>query len=142
MSHRYCLEVADEIGMDIEGEAVKVYELSFLGDIDRTTGVIRSKDSGCYGCSLSGKILIVERFRGSTVGTYVLYSLCKRGLAPKAIICAEPDPVIVAGAALCGIPMIYGLPQKFIQMVVTGDRVRIEKTSGGMVCVSIEKDSL
>jgi len=80
----------------------------------------------------------VERFRGSTVGTYVMYSLCRRELTPKAILCSELDPVVVAGAALCGIPIIYGIPDKVLKQMESGDKVRIVP-KGGKVCIVLEK---
>jgi hypothetical protein len=36
----------------------------------------------------------------------VLYSLTKKGIAPKAIINQSADPVIVVGAIIANIPMI------------------------------------
>lgn len=138
MFNEYCLDI--DIQEPVEGEVVKVSEISFLGDVDKNSGVILSADSGCRGCSISGKVLVVERFRGSTVGTYILYSLCKKRLAPKAILCLEPDPVVVAGAVLCRIPMIYNLPKHLIQAMETGDRVKIERR-GEKTCLVIEKVS-
>lgn len=137
MSNEYCVDQEDVVEV-VEGEVVKVSTLSFLGDVDKDRGVVVSVDSGCVGCSIAGKILVVERFRGSTVGTYVMYSLCRRGLAPKAILCSEPDPVVVAGAALCGIPIIYGIPDKVLKQMESGDKVRIVP-KGGKVCIVLEK---
>jgi len=136
----HCVE-SDYLSLDntIEGEAVKAVVLSFLGDVDKNTGLITSIDSGCSGCGISKKILVVERFRGSTVGTYILYSLCKKGLGPRAILSIEPDPVVVAGAALCGIPMIYELPSNFVQSINTGDKVKIEQR-GKQVCIVVKKE--
>lgn len=139
MLNEYCLDMDIDIQEPVEGEIVKVLEISFLGDIDKDSGVILSADSGCRGCNISGKVLVVERFRGSTVGTYVLYSLCKKGLAPKAILCLEPDPVVVAGAVLCRMPMIYNLPKYLVQIMETGNRVRIERR-GGTICLIMEKE--
>lgn len=137
MSNEYCVDQEDVVEV-VEGEVVKVSTLSFLGDVDKDRGVVVSVDSGCVGCSIAGKILVVERFRGSTVGTYVMYSLCRRGLTPKAILCSEPDPVVVAGAALCGIPIIYGIPDKVLKQMESGDKVRIVP-KGGKVCIVLEK---
>ncbi|MEM1541979.1 MAG: DUF126 domain-containing protein [Ignisphaera sp.] len=143
MFSRYCMKLENDIMNTIEGEVVKVSVISFLGDIDREKGTIISKDSGCFGCSIKNKILVVERFRGSTVGTYVLYSLCRKGLAPKAIISIEPDPVVVAGAALCGIPLIYGISENFLSSISTDDKIRIEMDKGANeVCIVVEKDFL
>lgn len=138
MFNEYCVEHGNSIPDVIEGEAVKVLVISFLGDIDKDRGIIISSDSKCLGCSIVNKILVIERFRGSTVGTYILYSLCKKGLAPKAIVCLDPDPVVIAGATLCGIPMIYGIPKHILQQISTGDRIKVY-LKGGKVCLSIEK---
>jgi predicted aconitase with swiveling domain len=135
--NEYCVDQEDVVEV-VEGEVVKVSTLSFLGDVDKDRGVVVSVDSGCVGCSIAGKILVVERFRGSTVGTYVMYSLCRRGLAPKAILCSELDPVVVAGAALCGIPIIYGIPDKVLKQMESGDKVRIVP-KGVKVCIVLEK---
>jgi predicted aconitase with swiveling domain len=137
VSNEYCVDQEDVVEV-VEGEVIKVSTLSFLGDVDKDRGVVVSVDSGCVGCSIAGKILVVERFRGSTVGTYVMYSLCRRGLTPKAILCSEPDPVVVAGAALCGIPIIYGIPDKVLKQMESGDKVRIVP-KGGKVCIVLEK---
>jgi predicted aconitase with swiveling domain len=137
VSNEYCVDQEDVVEV-VEGEVVKVSTLSFLGDVDKDRGVVVSVDSGCVGCSIAGKILVVERFRGSTVGTYVMYSLCRRGLTPKAILCSELDPVVVAGAALCGIPIIYGIPDKVLKQMESGDKVRIVP-KGGKVCIVLEK---
>lgn len=137
MFNEYCVDQEDVVEV-VEGEVVKVSTLSFLGDVDKDRGVVVSVDSGCVGCSIAGKILVVERFRGSTVGTYVMYSLCRRGLAPKAILCSELDPVVVAGAALCGIPIIYGIPDKVLKQMESGDKVRIVP-KGVKVCIVLEK---
>lgn len=138
MPSESCIDLDIDFDGVVEGEVVKVLEISFLGDVDRGRGVIVSSDSGCTGCDIRGKILVVEKFRGSTVGAYVLYSMCRRGVGPRAIVCIDPDPVIVAGAALCGIPIVYGLPKHFLQLISTGDTIRIEKR-GAAVCVAIRK---
>lgn len=138
MPIEYCIDQKNDVTEVIEGEVVKVSAISFLGDIDKDKGVIVSVDSSCTGCSITGRILVVEKFRGSTVGTYVIYSLCRKGLAPKAIICLEPDPVVVAGAALCGIPMIYGVPKNILQQITSGDKVKVIPKRGRL-CIVIEK---
>ncbi|MEM4512951.1 MAG: DUF126 domain-containing protein [Ignisphaera sp.] len=138
MSAEYCLNIDVDIEKTVEGNAVKVSVLSFLGDVNKETGTIESNESGCPGCSITNKILVIERFRGSTVGTYVLYSLCKKGLGPKAILCFEPDPVVVAGAAICEIPMIYGLPMDVLQSITTGDKIIISM-KGDKLCILIKK---
>ncbi|MCX8208812.1 MAG: dTMP kinase [Sulfolobales archaeon] len=74
--------------------------LSPLGDIDASTGRLRS------GSRVSGKIVAVKGFTGSTVGPYVLYSLAKRGLAPRALVVEEVDVNSVTSAVISGIPLL------------------------------------
>ncbi len=76
--------------------------ISFLGDVDADRGILK-----LLGVSLVGKVLIADGFRGSTVGSYVLYALSKKGLAPKAIVFRKLDPVVVAGCVASSIPMAW-----------------------------------
>ena len=80
--------------------------ISFLGGINPDTGKIIEKNHDLEGESIKGKILCFPSGHGSTVGSYVLYSLAKKGLAPKAIVNQTADPVVVVGAIIAEIPMI------------------------------------
>ncbi|MCE4599772.1 MAG: DUF126 domain-containing protein [Desulfurococcales archaeon] len=107
-----------------EGEAVVVDTLSFYGDVDPETGVLVD------GRSISGRILLVRRGRGSTVGSYIIYSLKANGKAPLAILMEKSEPIIVAGAVLAGIPLVDSLPKEVFEEVKDGYRVRV---SNGLV---------
>lgn len=80
--------------------------ISFLGGIDPNTGKIVEKNHDLQGENIKDKILCFPSGHGSTVGSYVLYSLAKKNLAPKAIINQTADPVVVVGAIIAEIPMI------------------------------------
>lgn len=103
-----------------EGEAVVVDSISFYGDVDPETGTIVSS-----GRSVSSRILVARRSRGSTVGSYVIYALARNGVAPKAIIIGEAEPIIVAGCVLASIPLVDRLPDKFFDTVTDGSIVRV-----------------
>ena len=82
------------------GEAVVVDSLSFFGEVDPERGILRD------GRSIDGKILVIGRVRGSTVGAYVIYGLRYYRRAPKAILVkGEADPIVVTGAVLARIPL-------------------------------------
>lgn len=139
MYAEYCIDVPNSkfIGDPTEGTALNLEVLSFLGDVDRRTGTIVSEDTKARGYQVKDRILIVRKFRGSTVGVYVLYSLCKNGLAPKAIICGEPDPVIVAGIVLCSITGVFKVPETIMEQIKNGDRIRIEPLKNGTrICIA------
>ena len=57
----------------------------------------------------------------------MLYSLAKKGLAPKAILNQTADPVVVVGAIIANVPM---LDQIDIQQIQTGDTVEVDACKG------------
>jgi predicted aconitase with swiveling domain len=80
--------------------------ISFFGQIDRVTGVVCDEKHPLYGESIAGKVLVFQSGKGSTVGSYVIYGLAKRGRAPSAMICMEAEPIVAVGAIIAGIPMV------------------------------------
>lgn len=80
--------------------------ISFFGQVDRTTGVICDEKHPLYGESIAGRVLVFQGGRGSTVGSYVIYGLAKRGKAPSAMICMEAEPIVAVGAIIAGIPLV------------------------------------
>lgn len=123
---------------DAVGQILKVPTLSFLGDVDKYSGRIVSQDVNNYNKSIKDVILIVRKFRGSTVGTYVLYSMCRRGLAPKAILTCKPDPVIIGGIVLCNILGVSNVPEKFYEEIPDGVKALLRIRKNAMeLCFSV-----
>ncbi|MEM3942246.1 MAG: DUF126 domain-containing protein, partial [Candidatus Bathyarchaeia archaeon] len=89
--------------------------------------LVIAKTHDLYGKLLKGKVLCFPHGHGSTVGSYVLYSLAKSGLAPKAIVNERADPVIVVGAVMANIPMVDGVD---ITRIRTGDIVEVDAYRG------------
>jgi predicted aconitase with swiveling domain len=83
--------------------------LSFLGGVDRFTGEIVDRKNNLYGERIAGKILYIPTSVGSTVGAYIIYSICKNNLGPKAIVCEKADSTLVTGCAIAGIPLVEGI---------------------------------
>ncbi|MCD6592112.1 MAG: DUF126 domain-containing protein [Thaumarchaeota archaeon] len=106
-----------------EGEALTTSQpISLYGGVDPETGKIIEKGHELEGETIAGRILVFPYGKGSTVGSYVLLRLKKRGLAPKAIINLRCEPIIAVGAIIAEIPCI---DQVEISRIATGDRVRI-----------------
>ena len=101
--------------------------ISFLGGVDPADGRITEKDHDLCGKCIKDKILCFPHGHGSTVGSYVLYALAKKNLAPKAIINRTADPVVVVGAIIANIPMI---DQIDIEKIKTGDLVEVDAAKG------------
>jgi predicted aconitase with swiveling domain len=101
--------------------------ISFLGGVDPADGKIIEKNHDLCGECIKDKILVFPHGHGSTVGSYVIYSLAKKGLAPAAIINQTADPVVVVGAIIANIPMI---DQIDIKRIRTGDTVEVDGCRG------------
>jgi predicted aconitase with swiveling domain len=80
--------------------------ISFLGNVNPETGIVVDPDHELYGKCISGKVLIFPGGKGSTVGSYVIYQLKKRGLAPVAMINIRSEPIVAVGAIISGIPLV------------------------------------
>ncbi len=101
--------------------------LSFLGGVDYDRGVVIEKDHDLKGEPLKDKVLCFPSGHGSTVGSYVLYSLVKKGLGPKAIVNQVADTVVVVGAIIADIPMV---DQIDVEQIKTGDTVEVDGDKG------------
>jgi len=89
--------------------------------------VIIEKDHDLKGESIKGKVLCFPYGHGSTVGSYVLHSLVKKGVGPKAIVNQVADTVVVVGAIIAEIPMV---DQIDIRQIKTGDVVVVDGDKG------------
>ena len=106
---------------------VSLKPLSFLGGVDPADGKIIDKTHDLCGECIKDKVLCFPHGSGSTVGSYVLYSLSKKKLAPKAIVNQTADPVVVVGAIIAGIPMVDKVD---IKQIRTGDLVEVDAFKG------------
>jgi predicted aconitase with swiveling domain len=111
-----------------EGEALVSSEaISFYGGVDPETGNVAEKGHPLEGKSVRGKVLVFPTGKGSTVGSYALYDMKKRGNAPAAIINAEIETIVAVGAIISGIPCVDKID---ISKIKTGDRVTVDADSG------------
>ena len=101
--------------------------ISFLGNVDPKTGVVVDPGHELFGQKISGKVLIFPGGKGSTVGSYVIYQLKKRGLAPAAMINLRSEPIVAVGAIISGIPLVDRVPEKIMQ-VKSGTCIEVDST--------------
>jgi len=101
-------------GVSLEGELLVVDKpLSFFGDVNYEGKIINSELS-CYGEKIANKILVIPHGRGSTVGSYILYSLAERKIGPKAILSLHPDTVVLVGCIISNIPYAYNVSRELL----------------------------
>lgn len=118
-------------GGKAEGEAIVSKALiSFLGGVDPKTGIVTEKGHDLEGQSVTGKILIFPSGKGSSSGAWQLFETAYNKKAPKGIINVKADPIIAAGAVMSNIPMMDRLQQDPIQVIKTGDWVKVDADQG------------
>jgi predicted aconitase with swiveling domain len=99
------------------GPALSTREpISFLGNVDPGTGMVVDPGHELRGRIIAGKVLIFPGGRGSTVGSYVLYQLKKRGVAPIAMMNLRSEPIVAVGAIISGIPLVDRIPEDMLSL--------------------------
>jgi predicted aconitase with swiveling domain len=82
-----------------EGEVFVMAEpLSFWGGLDAATGAIIDRWHPQCGTVLTGKVVVMERGRGSSSGSSVLAEAIRAGTAPAAIVMLTRDAIVTLGA--------------------------------------------
>lgn len=119
----------------VPGEAqglalVTIQPISFFGGLDPNKGIIIEKRHELEGQTITGKVLVFPRGKGSTVGSYVIYSMKKKGTAPAAIINVETELIIAVGCILAEIPLMDKLNEDPIKTIKTGDFVKVLADKG------------
>ncbi len=119
------------IGGKAEGEAMVTRQpVSFLGGVNADKGIVVEKGHEIEGQSLTGKVFVFPHGKGSTAGPYIIYAMAKRRTAPAAMINVEAEPIIAVGAALGNIPLVDRLDQNPLEVIATGDYVKIDGDHG------------
>ena len=107
----------------IEGELIRSEgAISFLGDVDPDTAIIKDRKNNLYGETIKDKVFTFPVGKGSTVGSYIMYRLYKNGIAPRAILNERSETIVAVGAVISDIPLIDRVAIKELK---TGQHVRI-----------------
>jgi predicted aconitase with swiveling domain len=103
--------------------------ISFLGNVDPQTGMVVDPAHELFGQCIAGKVLIFPGGKGSTVGSYVIYQLKKRDLAPLAMINIRSEPIVAVGAIISSIPLVDRVPEEILQ-IEGGTLVEVDADRG------------
>lgn len=94
-------------------------------------GVMEEKNHELEGRSIAGKTLIFPGGKGSSVVQQDgLYHLDRFHNMPSALVIRDPDPVLVAGAIIMGLPMVDKVDPAFYQTVKDDDLVLVNADEG------------
>lgn len=110
-----------------EGQALVSPEpIGFLGGVDPDSGIVVEPNHPLNGRSITGRVLVFPTGKGSTVGSYTILRLARNGMAPVAMINAESEAIVAAGAIIGDIPMV---DQVAINLIQDGDWVLVDGES-------------
>jgi predicted aconitase with swiveling domain len=114
-----------------EGEALVCHHaIGFNFGVDVETGTIIEHNHELQNQSFKDKILVFPQGKGSTGGSYVVYQVAKYQTGPKAIINVTTETIIAVGAIMGGIPVIDQLDSNPLEVIASGDYVKVDAVNG------------
>ena len=120
----------------VEGKAmVTDVPITYLGYVNRDTGVIVESGHPLDGRAIADTILIYPKGSGSTVAPYVLMGLLYQKKGPLAIVNRDVCPLTLPACSLLNVPYGHGFEDDPCMAVNDGDLIRLKRVSG---LVSIE----
>tara|TARA_A200000113_G_scaffold224206_1_gene241535 strand:+ start:1004 stop:2746 length:1743 start_codon:yes stop_codon:yes gene_type:complete len=120
----------------IEGRAmVTDVPITYLGYVNRDTGVVEETGHPLDGRAIENTILIYPKGSGSTVAPYVLMGLLYQNKGPLAVVNRDVCPLTLPACSLLNVPYGHGFEQDPCMVVNDGDLIRFKRENGS---VSIE----
>ena len=114
----------------VEGEAIVTrMPFSFVGELDPLSGTVGVTHE-LAGQNIAGKILVFPTGKGSTGGGIIAHYAKMLGAAPVGMICVEAEPVIALVAIMNDIPTIDKLDRNPLEVIQTGDHIKLDATEG------------
>ena len=121
------IKVSRAWGEVIEARALVMREgFSPRYDLDRWSGVISRIGHSAEGESIRDRVLVIPTTKGGVAGGWAFFDLLHKGIAPKALVFGKLNPVMVQGAVLAGLPVTEGWEEDALQLIRTGDMLRID----------------
>ncbi len=132
---------------DAAGEILRLDEpLSFWGGVDSLTGMIIDQRHPQAGLNMAGKVLVMQRGRGSSSGSSVLAEAIRAETGPIAIIMSARDEIVALGAIVAD--EIYGIQIPVVAVTsdvhdtfVTGSWLRVDASDRDGVSLRLETPS-
>lgn len=80
--------------------------LSFFGGVDPESAVVTEEGHPLKGQCIAGRVLVFPHGKGSTVGSYSIYRLASRNMAPAAMVNRECETIVAVGAIIADVPCV------------------------------------
>ncbi len=127
------------VGPEVSGEALVTDDnFSARYDLDRIAGIFSRPQHKLAGQSYVDKIMVFNTAKGGVASAWMLHEMKSRGVAPKAILFNNVNPILAQGAALANLAMCDRFADGDVtQLIRTGDRVTVNPEAG---LVTITRD--
>lgn len=119
------------VGGVAEGEALVTREtISGWGGVHAMTGTIIESRHELKGQSFADKILVFPGAKGSSGWSAVFHTARLAGAAPRAMVFNQMTTKAALGAVVMRIPTVTGLDRDPLDIIETGDFVRVDGDAG------------
>lgn len=113
--------------------------ITYLGYVNRDTGVIEEPGHPLDGVAIEDTVLIYPKGSGSTVAPYVLMGLIYTDKGPKAVVNRDICPLTLPACSLLNLPYGHGFDADPCMVVNNGDLVEFRRTSTGVELEVLER---
>jgi uncharacterized protein len=114
-----------------EGEALVSREaIAGWGGLDPRTGTVIESRHELAGQSIAGKVLVFPGAKGSSGWSGAIHLARLEGTAPKAMVFNIMNTKIALSVVVSHVPCVTGLDQDPIELIRTGDLVRVDGDQG------------
>lgn len=114
-----------------EGEALVTHQqISGWGGIDSRTGTIVETRHELRGVSFAGKILVFPGAKGSSGWSNAFHLTRTFGVCPAAMLFNEMTTKVALGAVVTRAPSMTDFDQNPLDIIETGDWVRVDSNQG------------
>ena len=125
---------------EVEGIAmVTDVPITYLGYVNRDSGVVEEVGHPLDGQAIEDKILIYPKGSGSTVAPYVLMGLIYTGKGPRAIVNRDVCSLTLPACSLLDMPYSHGFDEDPCQAVNHGDKIRVSKVGDKVTLQVLER---
>ena len=113
--------------------------ITYLGYVNRDTGVIEEVGHPLDGQAIEDTILIYPKGSGSTVAPYVLMGLIYTGKGPKGIVNRDVCSLTIPACSLLDLPYGHGFATDPCMEINTGDLVEMRKVGDEVTLTVLER---
>ena len=120
------------IGPKVSGTVLSANDnFSARYDLDRINGVFSRPNHKLFGKSYVDKILLLNESKGGGASAWMLYEMCARRMAPKAILFNKANTILAQGGSLAGLTICDRFEDGDITSLLhTGQNVHVDPTNG------------